>query len=297
MSINGQQGPLNRLSRRQCLTGGAAFAATAMMGGPSVLAHHPYKFGLTPVFLDSNLEIMAAMTKYFTGKLQHPVTPVMRRTYQEITSLLLSGGLQAAWICGFPYVQYRERLKLLAMPLYKGEPLYQSYLIVNKNNPAAYIEDLADQVHAFSDPNSNSGYLVTLHLLAQKKKNPSDFFSQSIFTYSHRNVIRAVSSGLAQSGSVDGYVWDVVAKYEPELVAGTRVIRKSEPLGFPPIACSVDSMDDNMADELAEALFLMSSDALGREVLNTLHLDGFVPGDSQNYDAIADKMDAVRDYL
>jgi len=285
------------LNRRQCLAGAAAFTATACLGGSSAWAHHPYKFGLTPVFLDSNLEIMAQLTKYFTGRLQHPVSSVMRRTYQEITSLLLSGGLQAAWICGFPYVQYRERLKLLAMPLYKGVPLYESYLIVNKNNPAAYIDDLSGHVHAFSDPNSNSGYLVTVHLLAQQKLSPSDFFSQTIFTYSHRNVIRAVSSGLAQSGSVDGYVWDVVAKYEPELVAGTRVIRRSEPLGFPPIACSVDSAGDKLADELAEALFAMSDDPLGRHILGTLYLDGFVPGDPQNYDAIAEKMNSVRDFL
>lgn len=270
---------------------------TSALGVSVVRADAPFQFGLTPVFLDSDLEIMSELTKYFTSRMHHSVTPVKRRTYQEITSLLLSGGVQAAWICGFPYVQYRDRLSLLAMPLYMGMPSYRSYLIVNQNSTARSFEDLEGDVHAFSDPNSNSGYLVTLHLLAEQRIFPGSFFSQTIFTYSHRNVIRAVSSGLAQSGSVDGYVWDVVAQTEPELVAGTRVIRKSELLGFPPIACSKDSRNDKLVGALADALFEMTEDPLGRRILNTLHLDGFVPGDPSNYDAIAEKMRAVRELL
>lgn len=297
MSIENTRRQRYSHSRRQVLGGAAALGLTSLLGMGQAFAHHPLRFGLTPVFLDSDLEIMSELTQYFSGKLGHQVSSVKRRTYQEITSLLLSGGLQAAWICGFPYVQYRERLSLLAMPLYNGQPLYQSYLIVHKDSPAQSFEDLSDHVHAFSDPNSNSGYLVTLHLLAERKLTPGGFFSQTIFTYSHRNVIRAVSSGLAQSGSVDGYVWDVVAQYEPELVSGTRVIRKSEPLGFPPIACSKDALNDRYVGLLADALLEMSEDPLGKHILDTLHLDGFVPGDPSNYDAIAEKMNDVREFL
>jgi phosphonate transport system substrate-binding protein len=283
--------------RREVLAGAAAFGACSLLGAGHALAREPFMFGLTPVFLDSDLELMSEMTEFFTRKLDQPVSAVRRRTYQEITSMLLSGGVQAAWICGFPYVRYRERLSVLAMPLYKGVPLYESYLIVNKDNPAQDLDELSGSVHAFSDPNSNSGYLVTMHLLAERKRNPRSFFSETIFTYSHRNVIRAVSSGLAQSGSVDGYVWDVVAKSEPSLVAGTRVIRRSESLGFPPIACSIDAKNDKLVVKFAEALFKMHEDPLGQRILKTLHLDGFAPGNSSNYDAIAEKFNAVKDIL
>lgn len=64
------------------------------------------------------------------------------------------------------------------------------------------------------------------------------FFRQFFYTYGHRNVVRAVSLGLAASGSVDGYVYNVLREAEPELVARTRIVRKSELLGFPPIACA-----------------------------------------------------------
>ena len=288
-------------SRRRFLKETAAFGAvaglTTALGVGQALAHHPLTFGLTPVFLDSDIQLMSDMTNYFSAQVNHKVTPVKRRTYQEITSLLLSGGLNAAWICGFPYVQYRERIKLLAVPLYQGAPLYRSYLIVNEDSSAQTVADLRGTSHAFSDPNSNSGYLVTFHQLYEMKESPASFFSDTMFTYSHRNVIRAVSSGLTQSGSVDGYVWDVMAKNQPELITGTRVIRKSEPMGFPPIACNADLSDDVMVEDIAEALIGMSSDPLGQKILSALHLDGFVRADPSLYDGIADKYREVKDFL
>ena len=69
----------------------------------------------------------------------------------------------------------------------------------------------------FPIPDSNSGYLVTRGLLADKGTSPEAFFRQFFYTYGHRNVVRAVAAGLAQSGSVDGYVWEVLQEVEPEL--------------------------------------------------------------------------------
>ena len=62
---------------------------------------------------------------------------------------------------------------------------------------------------------------------------PPSSFADFFFTYGHRNVVRAVASGLAESGSIDGYVWDVMSEREPDLIAKTRVIYRSEQLGFP----------------------------------------------------------------
>lgn len=41
---------------------------------------------------------------------------------------------------------------------------------------------------------------------------------------------------LTQSGSVDGYVWQVVCEVEPDLTSKARVLHRSELLGFPSIA-------------------------------------------------------------
>jgi ABC transporter, phosphonate, periplasmic substrate-binding protein len=84
----------------------------------------------------------------------------------------------------------------VAVPVWNGKPLYQSYLIVRSDAQAETLADLAGTVHAFSDPDSNSGYLVTRAALAEMGTSPTKFFRQFFYTYGHRNVIRLHLSGL-----------------------------------------------------------------------------------------------------
>lgn len=245
------------------------------------------RFGLTPVFLDSDLELLRDLEEYLSTAAGTQVQLVKRRTYQEVTSLLLSGQLDAAWICGYPYVQNLGRLALLSVPLHHGRPLYQSYVIAEASVPAASLSELRGMTHAFSDPDSNSGFLVTRWLLARQGTRPERFFARSFFAYGHRNVIRAVGSGLAHSGSVDGYVWEVMAQREPQLTRATRILNRSEWHGFPPVCCLSAAQGGPAVRALAAALEGMPSTALGRRILATLQLDGWVPGDRAWFDGIA----------
>ena len=63
--------------------------------------------------------------------------------------------------------------------------------------------------------------------------SPSKLFRKIIFTYGHRNVVRAVSSGLAQAAASTATSTRCCAR-PSRTVARTRIIRKSELLGFPP---------------------------------------------------------------
>lgn len=282
---------------RRAVLGTLCASSAVLPGGGragAAMGEAPLRFGLTPVFLDSDAHLLAILERYLSARLARAVQLTKRRTYQEITTLLLTGQLDAAWICGFPYVQFRSQLALVAAPLYRGRPLYQSYVIVQAGDPVTGFDGLRGQVHAFSDPDSNSGFLVTRHLLATRHETPASFFRRSFFTYGHRNVVRAVASGLAQSGSVDGYVWDVMAESEPDLVGQTRVLHRSELLGFPPIACQAARLGSPLVRELREAFLGMDGDPDGREVLRLLRLDGFAGADPSLYDGIAALYDAVR---
>jgi phosphonate transport system substrate-binding protein len=271
-----------------------AMLAISMLGHVAASATGPLRFGLTPVFLNNDIELLARFRSYLSRQTDREVQLVQRRTYEEITTLLLSGQLTAAWICGYPLVQYREELSLVAVPLWEKQPLYSAYLIVPKGRKAAGIDDLRGDLHAFSDPNSNSGYLVTAALLAERGLRPESFFRDVIFTYGHRNVVRAVASGLAQSGSVDGYVWEVMASLQPELTGRTEVIRKSELLGFPPVASLASQAAASDVQLIRKALLTMSEDAEGLKVLSLLRLDGFAEAPSTLYDSIAEKMRLVK---
>lgn len=287
-------GPTESCCRRAFLAAAAGAGALAVL--PDILRAEggQVRFGLTPVFLSSDLELLTQLKTYLSSALQRPVTLVMRRTYQEITALLLSGQLDAAWICGYPFVQYRDRLSLLAVPVWRGKPLYQSYLIVDRDREARDLADLREDIHAYSDPDSNSGHLVTQAALAERGEAPSAFFRKSFFTYSHRNVVRAVASGLAESGSVDGYVWEVMSEIEPELTRKTRVLWRSEWLGFPPVACARSLGRTPLAAAIRQALGSMGEDPAGRDVLSLLRLDGFTPGSPRLFDGIAQKYELVR---
>ncbi|MBI1776216.1 MAG: PhnD/SsuA/transferrin family substrate-binding protein [Proteobacteria bacterium] len=283
-------GRLPRLPRRQFIKGvlGGVLATAATAGAPA-RASENVSFGLTPVFLDNDIELLAKLQAYLARKLERPVTLVKRRTYQEITAMLLSGQLNAAWICDDPYVQYQDQLALLAVPVYRGHPLYQTYVTVSERSRARTFDEIRGTVHAFSDPDSTSGYLITRWLLALRQTTPADFFHSFFFTYGHRNVIRAVRAGLAESGSIDGYVWDVMQEREPDLVRNTRIVYRSEWLGFPPIVALQAMRDAPVVKAIEAALLGMHLDELGREILSILALDKFGPGTPDMYESTMEK--------
>jgi phosphonate transport system substrate-binding protein len=280
----------HRLDRRELLGASASVLLASAVGGATrAAANGPIRFGLTPVFLTNDLELLGRLQSYLQRATGHPIELVTRRTYQEITTLLTTSQLDAAWICGFPYVAHRSELQLVAVPLWHHKPLYRSYLIVDRDRKGTGILDLRGDIHAFSDPDSNSGFLVTRAALAERGLRSETFFAKTFFTYGHRDVIRAVSSGLAGSGSVDGYIYDVVGEIEPDLTAGTRVLRASELLGFPPIAAPKNPIDQVRLNALTRALWEMDKDDEGRTVLKMLRLDGFGAEDTASFDAIASK--------
>ncbi len=264
----------------------AAFAATV----PSAFkarAGGSFRLGLTPVFLDNDVAVIDQLRDALSTAMGMAVELEQRRTYQEVTGLLLEGSVDAAWLCGYPYLQHKAALSLLAVPVWNGKPLYQSYLIAEKDDPAQSLENLNGGTHAFSDPDSNSGYLVTASDLVRKGLHPEGFFSRTIFTNGHRNVVRAVSDGLVRSGSVDGYVWEVLTSEEPKLTQRTKIVTKSEWLGFPPFCARTDRMGDDKIRALQKVLLELGQTGRGRAALQMLQLDGLIPATPSLFDGIA----------
>ena len=272
------------VSRRRLL-----LMAPAMLGAPMIArAAVPFRFGLTPVFLDNDATVIDRLRAALDT--ERGIDLVQRRTYSEITGLLLEGDLDAAWLCGYPYLQHEDALSLLAVPVWQGAPLYRSYLITHNDDPATGLPDLIGGMHTFSDPNSNSGYLVTASDLARMGTRPETFFSRTIFAYGHRNVVRAVAQGLTRSGSVDGYVWEALAAVDPDLATRTRVIAKSELLGFPPFVARRDRADQPDVARFKDALLGLRTTAAGQDALALLQLDDVVQPTPALFDGIRARM-------
>jgi phosphonate transport system substrate-binding protein len=249
----------------------------------------PVRIGLTPVFLDDQAAFLGVWREYLERRLHRKVAFFQRGSYREITEMVRQGELDFAWICGLPYVRNRGTMTLVAVPLYNGRPLYQSYLIV----PAAddgtrSLRDLRGKVFALSDPDSNSGYLYPTYTLAQLGESNATFFKKTFFTWAHRKVVEAVASGLADGGAVDGYVWETLKLYHPELTEKTRVVQKSPDFGHTPVVARA-SLPARDLLAMREVLVSMAADAEGRELLRRLNLDGFTfaPDSERLFDGIA----------
>lgn len=276
------------MKRRRFLKSFAA--ATAIVTPHLADAASAFRLGLTPVFLDNDAVVIDRLRSLVSTAMGEPVELIQRRTYQEITAMLLDGSVDAAWICGFPFQQHRKRLALIGVPQWRGRPLYQSYLIAGADDPATELGDFEGSTHAFSDPDSNSGYLVTASDLARAGHSAETFFGRTIFTYGHRNVVRSVAGGLTRSGSVDGYVWESLAQGEPDLIQNTRVVARSEWMGFPPFAARSDRAGAPDVRRFEEFLKTLHETEAGQDVLRLLYLDKVVAGDVTLFDGIALRM-------
>lgn len=271
-------------SRRSILA--AALAAAAVGDAKAAATQPPLRVGLTPVFLDDQARFLKDWRAYLERRLQREVRFVQRGSYREIVDLLQQGQLDLAWLCGFPYVRYRAQLRLLAVPLYHDQPLYESYLIVPATDAATRsILDLRGKVFAYSDPDSNSGFLFTQFELQRLKESPASFFGKTFFTWGHRKVVEAVAVGLAQGGAVDGYVWDTLQLLYPTLTQRTRIVVRSPKFGFPPFVARRSMAGDDFA-AVRSVLLTMSADAQGRELLAALNLSGFTVGSDALFDSV-----------
>ncbi len=236
----------------------------------------PIRFGLTAVIVTENLRFFDQWSQYLEQKLDRKVEFVLRKSYREVMDLLESGSVEFAWICGYPYVQKREPefLNLLTVPIYRGKPRYHSYIIVHHDSPYKDFSELEGKIFAFSDPDSNSGFLYPLSLMAEKNEKSEIFFRQSFFTFNHAETIQAVSEQVADGGAVDSYIWEYLAIFSPEITKKTRIIKKSPSFGFPPIVSSTN-LDNNTVDLMRDTLVNMNKDADGKILLEKLKLDGF----------------------
>ncbi|PKO44221.1 MAG: ABC transporter substrate-binding protein [Betaproteobacteria bacterium HGW-Betaproteobacteria-4] len=265
--------PLLRATRRRLLLALAALPAcpaTAANGDSAIV-----RIGLTPVFLDDQVSFLGKWRSWLEQKLGRSVVFVQRGNYREIVDL------------GYPYVRHRHEFRLVAVPLWRGQPLYQSYLIVPSDDQRTKtIADLRGKVFAYSDPDSNSGYLYPQYVLNQQGEKPSTFFSRTFFTWAHRKVVEAVGVGLADGGAVDGYVWDTLAEVRPDLTAATRIIDRSPLLGYPPFVARGD-IPARELERFRQVLLGMAADPQGSELLGRLRLDGFTTGQPALFDGIA----------
>jgi phosphonate transport system substrate-binding protein len=95
----------------------------------------------------------------------------------------------------------------------------------------------------------------------------------------------AVGRGLVDAAAVDGLIWDFYAKKNPAFTAKTRIIKKSQPFGIPPLVASRQFPPADR-QRIQNLLFAMHQDPEGKKILAELMIDRFIQPRDELYDTV-----------
>jgi phosphonate transport system substrate-binding protein len=256
------------------------FSERVLVKRPAGKAHDPTQLRVAVAAVISPKETFVyyrQLLDYIGQQLGRNIQLIQRKTYSEINELFPKGQIDLAFICSGPYAVSKDMFGFdaLATPIVRGIPFYHSYLIVNKDSPIQKIEELKDRIFAFTDPKSNTGALVPTYWLAEMGETPETFFSNINYTYSHDNSILAVARNLVDGATVDGHIWEYYNVRKPVYTSKTRVIRKSQPFGSPPLVASV-YLPEKLKTNIRTTLLNMHRVPEGQRILKELMIDRFV---------------------
>jgi len=224
---------------------------------------------------------------FIANQLGLKIQLIQRKTYSEINDLLKNGKIDLAFICSGPYATGRKAygFEALAVPQVRGKHSYHSYLIVNQDSSFKDLGDLRGKSFAFTDPESNTGKLVPTYWLVQKNERPKEFFDKIIYTHSHDNSIMAVATSLVDGAAVHEQIWEYFNEKNPTFTSSTRIIKKSQPFGNPPVVAS-KYLSSQLKADIQRLLMTMHMDPEGKKILDELRIDRFLHPDDKWYESI-----------
>jgi len=217
----------------------------------------------------------------------HRVEFLQRRTCSEVNQLVRRREVDVAFVCAGPYTCGKEKfgMELLAVPVSHGRSVCYSYILAHRDSAVESFVDFRGKRFAFTDPSSNTGYLVPTYMLARMGETPESFFSESFCTQSHDNSIEAVADGLVDGAAVDSLIWEFMNSINPVHTSRTKIIAKSPPYGISPVVVHPD-MDENLKQQFKAAFLSIHEDPAAVPLLKRIQIDRFAEGDDAMYDSV-----------
>ncbi len=262
-----------------------AGSAPAMRAAPTA---DPLRFAIAPVISPgSSLRAYQPLVDLVGVRCGRPAHFITRGSYAEVAELLRTRQCDAALVCTYVYVQGQRDygLTAIAAPVVHGAVAYHSDIIVPVASAVTGLLDLGGRRFASSDPLSTSGWVWPAQWLREQGRDPATFFARHVVTGSHDRSVQAVLRGQADAAAVDSIVYADMARADPGVTAGTRMVQRSPPFGMPPVVCH-PRLDDGLRDRLRDILLHLHEDDEGRSVLVSVGFDRFAPPDERLYDGV-----------
>lgn len=179
------------------------------------------------------------LADYLSKELGIMVQAMDKIHWTERYRLMYTGDVDIGWICSLPYALNSDKFEILAAPImtgarYAAQPVYFSDVIVRAESPFQHFLDLRGASWAYNEPNSQSGYNIIRHHLAQLGETVG-FFGRVFASGTHLNSIDMVLDGRIDTSAIDSTVLDWVLAQRPLLADRFRIIETLGPSPIPPL--------------------------------------------------------------
>jgi phosphonate transport system substrate-binding protein len=229
-------------------------------------------------------------------KLQRPTRLIVGESFDQVRN----AEVDFAFLCGLPYVRLKREnaaaVEPIAAPIIDGErydhrPVYFSDVIVPAKSHAAALGDLRGRSWAYNEPDSHSGYLITLWALVEMAQTPS-FFERWEMTGFHQESIRLVAAAEVDGSAVDSQVLSVELRDHPELAERIRVIGTLGPSTIQPLVATA-AVSPRLRQEVTDIVAGLGTSEDERRSLSAGMVERFVAIDDAAYADIRSNLRAV----
>ena len=208
---------------------------------------------------------------------------------QPLETLWARPDLGCVFMCGYPVALQLARVVPIAAPIPRtawaaGRPVYRSDLIVREDAPYRTLEDTFGGRAGWTVEHSHSGFNAFRHHLLQYRTvlRPALYGEMVPNLVTARAILDSVREGRIDVGPLDAYWHLLVAKHDPTLTAGIRILDSTEVATIPAFV-TAGSTPASTISALRHAFVNVSRHPWFREFANTLLIEGFAAVDTADY--------------
>jgi len=209
---------------------------------------------------------------------------------QPLETLWGRGDLGCVFMCGYPVALRLADVTPIAAPVPRaawaaGLPLYRSDLIVRADSPFSTLEDTFDGRAGWTVEHSHSGFNAFRHHLLQYRtaKRLTLYREMVPNLVTARAILDAVRDGRIDVGPLDAYWHALIARHQPELTHGVRVLASTATATLPAFVASA-ATPVAIIEALKQAFAEVARHAWFKPLAQELLLDGFAAVSAADYE-------------
>ncbi len=199
--------------------------------------------------------------------------------------------------CGYPLVEGLDAaVRVVGTFRYDADGAegtgYRSLVVVRDSDSARALTDLQGRAVAYNGRDSHSG-TNALRALVAPLATGGRFFGRTVESGAHRRSIDFVRDGHADVAAIDCVSFALIARHEPEAVAGLRVLARTAPAPGLPLVTARTTSEDEL-ERIRRGIERVLADPKLRDARTALLIAGFERLGRADYHPIATMRDAAR---